>query len=442
MIVYFRFLEFSFDCMNNTSICVSNLSKCYHIYNAPQDRLKQSIFPRLRNMLGLPNIQYFQPFWALQGVSFNINKGEAIGVIGRNGSGKSTLLQLLCGTLTRSSGDIQLDGRVAALLELGAGFNPEFTGRENVYMNAAIYGMSQVEIDRRFDAIVAFADIGEFIEQPVKFYSSGMFVRLAFAVIAHLDADVLIVDEALAVGDAVFTQKCMRFLRDFAQQGTLLFVSHDTSAVLNLCSRAIWLDHGKLRADGSAREVVEAYHAYLYECQAQEVKPVLPPSTAPSADLPSEPNEVRDFGLRGVSIVSTVLTNSDNQVVSVCAGEVPVSLSVVCIQHQILSNMIVGFLVKDRLGQVVFAENTLARAAIEPLVFTDAVKFMVVFNFVMPVLMAGEYVIDVAVAEGTQINHLQHHWLYGAVVFRAMPVEVCHGLIHIPMRSIEVTTVQ
>ncbi len=195
----------------DTAIKVSNLSKCYQIYEAPSDRLKQFVVPRLQRLIGRLPKQYFREFWALKDVSFEVKKGETVGIIGRNGSGKSTLLQLICGTLSPSAGNLEVNGRVAALLELGSGFNVEFTGRENIYMNASILGLSQKEIDDRFDEIVAFADIGQFIEQPVKTYSSGMMVRLAFAVIAHVEADILVVDEALAVGDAFFTQKCMRF---------------------------------------------------------------------------------------------------------------------------------------------------------------------------------------------------------------------------------------
>ena len=188
------------------AIKIQNLSKCYQIYEKPQDRLKQSIFGRVRNILGKSDKVFFREFWALKGVSFEVKKGETVGIVGRNGSGKSTLLQLICGTLNPSSGKIEVNGRVAALLELGSGFNPEFNGRENVYLNAALLGLNKDEIDRKYGDIVAFADIGDFIDQPVKTYSSGMMVRLAFSVIAHVDADILIVDEALAVGDAVFTQ--------------------------------------------------------------------------------------------------------------------------------------------------------------------------------------------------------------------------------------------
>ena len=244
---------------NDVAIRVSNISKCYQIYDTPRDRLKQFVMPRLMRVVGKPHKQYFREFWALKDVSFEIKKGETIGIIGCNGSGKSTLLQIICGTLTPTNGGVETRGRIAALLELGSGFNPEFTGRENVYMNASVLGLSNEEIDTRFDDIVAFSGVGEFIAQPVKTYSSGMYVRLAFSIIAHVDADILVVDEALSVGDAVFTQKCMRFIRSFQEYGTLIFVSHDTSSVQNLCESSLWLDHGKVKQAGSSKSVVEAY---------------------------------------------------------------------------------------------------------------------------------------------------------------------------------------
>ena len=192
--------------------------------------------------------RYYEEYWALQNVDLEVHRGETLGLIGRNGSGKSTLLQLICGTLSPSLGEVTTHGRVAAMLELGAGFNPEFTGRENVHLAASVLGLSHDEIQDRFEAIAAFAGIGDFMEQPVKIYSSGMYARLAFAVAAHVDADILIVDEILAVGDAAFAQKCMRFIRGFKQNGTLLLASHDVGAVLNLCDRALWLDRGSVRA--------------------------------------------------------------------------------------------------------------------------------------------------------------------------------------------------
>ncbi len=229
---------------------VRGMGKVYPIYDKPHHRLMQ--------MLLGGNRRWYREFEALRDINFSIQRGETVGIVGRNGSGKSTLLQIICGTLAPSTGEVRVRGRVAALLELGAGFNPEFTGRENVYLNGSVLGLTRSEIDRRFDEIAAFADIGEFIEQPVKSYSSGMAMRLAFSVMAHVDADILIIDEALAVGDAFFTQKCMRYLREFKERGTLLFVSHDSSAVTGLCERAVWLDRGtatslRYRQGGGAR---------------------------------------------------------------------------------------------------------------------------------------------------------------------------------------------
>ena len=246
--------------MTDIAIRASHLSKCYHIYNTPHDRLKQFVVPRLQRLVGRQSRQYFHEFWALNDVSFEIKKGETVGIIGRNGSGKSTLLQLLCGTLTPTHGQVEIHGRVAALLELGSGFNPEFTGRENVYMNAAVLGLSHQEVEERFDDIAAFADIGEFIEHPVKTYSSGMFVRLAFAVNILSKPDIMIVDEALAVGDMNFQAKCMTALTRIQDNGaTVLFVSHDVGAVKSLCSRGIYLEHGNVKISGKASDVAELY---------------------------------------------------------------------------------------------------------------------------------------------------------------------------------------
>ncbi|MBD2517429.1 ABC transporter ATP-binding protein [Nostoc sp. FACHB-973] len=233
------------------AISLKNVSKCYKRYSRPVDRLKELL---------LPGKTYAQEFWAVRDISFEVTKGETMGIIGRNGAGKSTLLQLICGTLTPTSGEVQVNGRVAALLELGAGFNPEFTGRENVYMNGAIMGLSRQEVDERFDQIAAFADIGDFIDQSVKTYSSGMYVRLAFASAIHIYPDILIVDEALAVGDMFFQAKCMARMRQMMDSGvTVLFVSHDIGSVKSLCSQAILLNHGELISCGSSDKIVEQY---------------------------------------------------------------------------------------------------------------------------------------------------------------------------------------
>ena len=244
----------------STMVRAVGLGKCYSIYDAPVLRLRQFIMPRLRKMFGWPDKSYYRSFWALRGVDFQIQRGETIGIVGRNGSGKSTLLQMICGTLSPTSGSVETFGRVAALLELGAGFNPDYTGRENVYMNCTVLGLSKEQIDRRFSAIAAFADIGDFIEQPVKTYSSGMFARLAFAAAIHVDPELLIVDEALAVGDFAFQFKCLKRLKELAAGGcTVLFVTHDIEQIQRLCTRALYLRKGELVFFGDAAEACNQY---------------------------------------------------------------------------------------------------------------------------------------------------------------------------------------
>ena len=238
------------------AIRAQGLGKTYRLYDKPHHRLLQSLWRGRKN--------YFREFAALSDVSFELARGQTLGIIGRNGAGKSTLLQIICGTLTPSAGQVQVNGRIAALLELGTGFNPEFTGRENIVINAAILGLSQREIAERLDDIIAFADIGPFIDQPVKTYSSGMYVRLAFAVVVHVNPDILIVDEALAVGDQHFQKKCIERIMAFRSNGcTILFCSHSLYHVQRLCDQALWLHQGQVRALGGTAEVVAAYEAHV-----------------------------------------------------------------------------------------------------------------------------------------------------------------------------------
>lgn len=250
---------------DDIAIRVTNLSKCYQIYNTQYDRLKQFFMPRLRRLTGKAHKQYFSEFWALKDVSFEIKKGETVGVIGRNGSGKSTLLQIICGTLFPTCGSVETIGRVAALLELGSGFNPEFTGRENVYINASVLGLGKDEVDNRFDDIASFADIGQFVDQPVKTYSSGMMLRLAFAVQAQIDPDILIVDEALSVGDAKFQAKCFERLRQLKENGaSILLVTHSSEQIVTHCSNAMLLENGVQLETGEPRRVVNRYMDLLF----------------------------------------------------------------------------------------------------------------------------------------------------------------------------------
>jgi len=243
--------------IEDVAISVKDLGKCFHIYDKPRDRLLQMFARRHK--------KFYREFWALRNVSFDIRRGETVGIVGRNGSGKSTLLQIICGTLNPTSGSVATHGRIAALLELGSGFNPEFTGRENVYLNASVLGLSVAEIDARYDEIVAFANIGDFIAQPVKTYSSGMLVRLAFAVAINVDPEILIVDEALSVGDELFQRKCFARIEAIRAKGaTILFVSHSGSTIVDLCDTAILMDAGDKLLEGVPKQIVGRYQKLLY----------------------------------------------------------------------------------------------------------------------------------------------------------------------------------
>ncbi len=288
---------------SDVMIRAAGLGKRYELYEKPRDRIKQLIF-------GSEQRRYYRDIWALRDLSFEIRRGEIVGVIGRNGSGKSTLLQLICGILTPTEGEVHVEGRVSALLELGAGFNPEFTGRENVFLNGALLGLSKVEITSKLPEIQAFADIGDFLDAPVKTYSSGMFVRLAFAVQACVDPDVMIVDEALAVGDIFFRQKCYRRLNDLREQGcTILLVTHAMGDVEQFCQRAILLNAGRAEFQGNAVEAVKRY--YLIQ---QTANPLVPLGDAPGTTAAPQPETVEAWPLSssqfGMEISAQVSTGA------------------------------------------------------------------------------------------------------------------------------------
>lgn len=457
------------------AISVQDLGKSYHIYDRPSDRLKQFLLPRVRQVLGRPPSQHFRQFWALRDVSLQIKAGESVGVIGRNGSGKSTLLQIICGTLSPTLGRVETHGRIAALLELGSGFNPEFSGRDNVYLNAALLGLTREEIEQRFDSIAAFADVGDHLDQPVKTYSSGMFVRLAFAVIAHVDADILIVDEALSVGDAIFTQRCMRFIRRFQESGTLLFVSHDSSAIQNLCKSVVWLDQGRVREVGSSKVVSESYLQYSLQALYGDsvgleqivtkgtpedfVEPEDPIGPTPesieveaaadaeneSAVLPSYGSlvQVRDnvsvsggFETGSARITSVSLRRLSGQAQTAFRGGERVSLEVRAAVHQELKRPILGFLVKDRLGQDLFGENTLAVPALALEQVGPGRTICARFEFKLPMLPNGQYSVMASVATGDVFNHIQHHYLHDALVLTVSSAKIRWGLVGLEFEHI------
>lgn len=294
------------------AIRTQGLGKCYQIYDQPRDRLLQLFRPRGK--------QRYREFWALKDVSLEIRKGEALGIIGRNGSGKSTLLQLICGTLGATTGTLSSHGRIAALLELGSGFNPEFSGRENVYLNGAVLGLKRAEIDARFDEITAFAGIGEFIDRPTKTYSSGMLVRLAFAVSVCVEPDILIVDEALAVGDASFQFKCLERLDRLTRQGmTLLFVSHDMSMVKRFCTRVLYLRDGEVRASGAPETIAELY---LLDMRDEQRRRASTGAIQVHAKTPLNPERGVAFGTAEGQITSAVFSSTGTLYSSFVHGDV------------------------------------------------------------------------------------------------------------------------
>lgn len=417
--------------MSLPAIAITGLAKCYRIYEAPADRLKQMVADGAARALRLrPPRRRYREFWALRDLSLEIRRGETFGIIGTNGSGKSTLLQLICGTLHPTAGEVAANGRIAALLELGAGFDPEFTGRENVYTNGALLGLGRAEIDLRFPEIARFADIGEFLDQPVKTYSSGMFVRLAFAVAAHLQPDILVIDEALAVGDIAFQAKCMARLRQLKDAGTtILFVSHDLASVRNLCERVLWLKNGQPMAVGGAKEVVDAFVRDLHMKINDTVgapPEVLEASEAPAAAV--EPAPAADdlaeghhrYGSDRGRILSIRLASAAGTPTSLLELHEPFSIHVVVEAHADIQAPVVGYSLRDLKGNQVLGAMTtnIPGAQLPPLRKGDRLELA--FEGVNK-LAQGSYTLSVGLEEVVDLNRV-HEFIEvveHAVVFRS-----------------------
>jgi lipopolysaccharide transport system ATP-binding protein len=428
-------------------VAAQGLGKAFTLHARAEDRLKQMLLGRRP----APR----ETFWALRNLDLQLSRGESLGVIGENGAGKSTLLRLLCGTLRPTTGTVTLFGRVAALLELGSGFNPKFTGRENAWLSAAVHGLSKRQIAERFDAIAEFAGIGEFIDLPVRMYSSGMQARLAFAVSAHVDADILIVDEILAVGDAAFAQKCSRYFEKFRARGTLLFVSHNSGLVSQLCQRALWLERGEVRELGPAGEVCANYitelaeraekHAVArQEAEAAGWRAVEPPALVRDGRRRT-PNiiEVSGFnaeapwhGHGGASITEVYFCSSERQPLSRIEGGDEVRLRIECRAQRDISRPIMGFLLRDRLGQNIFGDSTYLACRDRGISVSVGDDFAAQFTFQMPFLARGNYALTVAITEGTQEDHIHVHWIEEAIILSVSAGPVRHGIIGIPAKSI------
>lgn len=414
-------------------IKVSSLSKRFLMYEKPEHRLWQIFWGARKS--------WFKEFWALRDVCFDIRKGETLAVIGRNGSGKSTLLQMICGTLVPTDGHVEVNGKVAALLELGAGFNSEFTGKENIYLNGAVLGLEKNEIDARFKSIVDFADIGDFINQPVKTYSSGMYVRLAFAVAIHCDPEILIVDEALAVGDFLFQQKCSRFMKEQFSGVTKILVTHDMAAVANLADRVIVLDQGKLVYDGDPQSAIHKYQIIARGGNNQTHIELArnDNESAVTSKASSKTGDERDW----IAISDNALSGSLRAKIRKYAYEVDgVATTGAIKNHQKLridfealfetnlDQLIVGYQVQDRFGSVIFGENTLTSEMLVPFIEAGVWRFSLYLDW--PVLASGKYSITLGIGSGIDaIDHTIECWAHNVLVLDSSSSEQSHGLFNL-----------
>jgi lipopolysaccharide transport system ATP-binding protein len=410
----------------------SHISKSYSIFAAPGDRLKE--------LMTLNRRQFHTDYWALRDVSFEVKRGETFCVVGENGSGKSTLLQICAGVLEPTSGTFAVNGRVSALLELGSGFNPEFSGRENVYLNGAILGFSNKEMDRRFSEIEEFAEIGDFMNQPVKTYSSGMVVRLAFSVAIHVDPEVLLVDEALAVGDIYFRQRCMRKVHELRARGiTILFVSHATGDIKALGDRAIWLDHGSVRGIGKADLIVMQYLAAMSE---KDTKYVAHDALIHPDHLYDSPAEIEDhipnvdhrFGDGRAEILGIAVHDSAGDKIQTLQPNTTIIVRISFRAKANLDHPIAGFMFRNHLG-VDFAGTNTARERhqLPPMATGDLCT--VDFHLDLPALYPSTFSFSPAIANGSLEHYAICDWIDNAVALHMDPSEgPIYGQFHFPCR--------
>ena len=393
-------------------IQVSNLSKEYWLYDKNIDQLKELI------VLGKKN--YHKTHKALDGISFEVKRGEHIGIIGTNGSGKSTLLKILTGVVKQTSGQVKINGKISALLELGAGFNPNYSGLENIYLNGTVMGYTREEMEKKVDSIIEFADIGEFINQPVKNYSSGMFARLAFAVAINVEPEILIVDEALSVGDTFFQNKCYRKFEELKNKGvTILFVSHDIESIKQMCTRVLWIEQGKQQMLGESNEVCQAY--FNMKMRKQNEGSQLHDGVSSYENIAKEKAKIKinriipkkgDLLSDEVEIVAANILNKDNQVVATLFGGEKYKIDIFVLAKKNLNQAIIGFDMVDRKGISFLDYNTYSDAK-KIVTINEGQMVKVRFEFEMPFILKGPYLLAAAVAEGTQEEHIMKTWLHG-----------------------------
>jgi lipopolysaccharide transport system ATP-binding protein len=473
---------------NDVAVRVERISKSFALWASPLAPLRCSVtqlahslakpFPGVQQKLQARVQHLRRDFHALNEISFEIKKGESWGFIGVNGSGKSTLLKMISGNLTPTQGRIEVDGKVA-ILDYSSGLHSSFSGRENIYLKGAILGLSRREIDRKMASITEFADIGDFIDQPVKIYSSGMTARLGFAILAHVDADIIITDEALAVGDAAFVQKCTRHIRKFLEHGTFLFVSHSTNDVMSLCNRAIWLEHGSMRMIGSARDVCLSYIASSEQVVSQSyLAERKPPAASTQQKLTGEqlaqirqhvytPGSESDSnrreavyaveekllkadamfdeaqGVGGGRIIAVQLLNDEEKSLSTVWSGEKVVLRVHVMAERTIQQPIVGFQMINPIGLSLFADNTSDVTRAESLELGQGEIMAADFRFRVPLLPPGDYAFRTGFADGTEHNNALLD-CNDALIISCITSTTRHGLVGVPLLgiSMEKTTQQ
>lgn len=397
-------------------ISVQGVSKIYPLYDKPVDRLKET--------LSITHKNYHKDFYALEDINFTIKQGETVGIVGTNGSGKSTILKIVTGVLNPTAGTVNVNGKISALLELGAGFNMEYTGIENLYMNGTLMGYTREEMDAKIPEILEFADIGDFVYQPVKTYSSGMFVRLAFALSVSVEPEVMIVDEALSVGDAFFQAKCFAKLEEIKARGTtILFVSHDMISVKKLCNRAIWIEKGHVRADGDAATVCEEYLSMQIKennRQKQKVVEQIKNENATEAQKQTEKALFRKLNLEEDSqitrsgkgeIISFYIRDNQGNDVTVLGVEKEYTFGVVAKFHEDIKNALFGFELENTKGTKLFSINNFLSDCVLEEAKTGNI-YEVSFKVKLPKICAGEYLVSPSLASGNQDNHVVHMRLH------------------------------
>lgn len=388
-------------------INVEHVKKVYSLYENKKDKFREAF--------SISGKKYHKDFYALNDISFNVKKGECVGIIGLNGSGKSTLLKILTGVLTQSEGNVELKGTVSALLELGAGFNPEYTGFENIYLNTMIMGFSRKETDEKLKDILDFADIGDFINQPVKVYSSGMFVRLAFAIAINVNPDILIVDEALSVGDVFFQQKCYKKIKELAGKATVLIVSHDLNAMTKFCKRIVVMNKGNIEFDGEPNEAITQY----FRIKQGKIKE----NIALTSDKEDEILNLKDYkspkeneysGNMDVIIEKYFYAINDQPFAENCKRNDEISISIIVNSNRDIDNLIVGYQVRDKYGNEVFGQTSLT-SEVEQFPLKEE-KNIISFKITWPEIREGDYFITLGIGEGTEVlNQTEQCWINNAI---------------------------